>query len=480
MASDNIIGDLSLCVPELILAIGSLVILMLGVFFKKKSYFVIPFFAISVLFIAFIYLSIFSTEGIGFGGVYILDSWALFVKCIVLLSSILIFIMILAECRIHSFISFEFSVLLLLAILGNLLLISANDMIALYMALELQSLALYVIVAINRDDLRSSEAGLKYFVLGALSSGILLYGMSFVYGFTQHTGFVDIATTLSNENYSFGLALGFVLILVGIAFKISAVPFHMWTPDVYEGAPTSVTAFLATVSKISAIVVLTRIVVSVFGVLSFSSIQAIIFVSLASMFLGSFSAIGQKNIKRLMAYSSITHIGYALLGLISGTDAGVVSMLHYMIIYLIMVLGVFACIIALRFKEGGAVESISDLAGLSQDNPFIAFILTVLMFSLAGIPPFAGFFGKYFVFLSIIEEHFYTLAILGILSSVIGVYYYLRVIKVIWFDKSEKQFCPISPELKFVFSISGLFVVMYIFIASFLNSKINLAAASLF
>ncbi len=375
---------------------------------------------------------------------------------------------------------FEFPVLLVLATLGMLLMISANDLISLYLSLELQSLALYVVAAINRDSVRSTEAGLKYFVLGALSSGMLLYGMSLVYGFTGHTGFDEIAAALTAEGRSLGLVFGLVFILAGLAFKISAVPFHMWTPDVYEGAPTPVTAFFAAGPKIAAISILVRIVINAFEPVVADWQQIVVFISIASMLLGSFAAIGQRNIKRLMAYSSIGHMGYALVGLAAGSMAGVRGVILYMLIYMVMTLGTFACILAMRRREGEHVEGIDDLAGLSQTNPFMATVLTILMFSLAGIPPLAGFFGKYFVFVAAIEAHLYALAIIGVLASVVGAYYYLRVIKVMWFEEPRGEFARTAGELRLVFGLSGLFVLGYVLIGGPLGSAAEAAARTFF
>jgi NADH-quinone oxidoreductase subunit N len=375
---------------------------------------------------------------------------------------------------------FEFPVLLVLATLGMMLLISANDLLALYLGLELMSLALYVVAAINRDSLRSTEAGLKYFVLGALSSGMLLYGMSLIYGFTGNTGFDEIAAVLTSETRSLGVVFGLVFILAGLAFKISAVPFHMWTPDVYEGAPTPVTAFFASGPKVAAMAVLVRVVSEAFMPVFADWQQVVVFISIASMLLGSFAAIGQKNIKRLMAYSSIGHMGYALVGLAAGSETGVSGVALYMLVYMVMTLGTFACIMAMRRKEGGSVESVDDLAGLAATKPFMAIVMTALMFSLAGIPPLAGFFAKYFVFVAAIEAKLYALAIIGVLSSVVGAYYYIRVIKVMWFDEPNGEFGRTAGELRLVFGVSGLFVTAYVLFGGPVGSAATAAARSFF
>ena len=375
---------------------------------------------------------------------------------------------------------FEYPVLMVLATLGMMLMISANDLISLYLSLELQSLALYVVAAINRDSLKSTEAGLKYFVLGALSSGMLLYGMSLVYGFTGQTGFSEIASALTSEHRSLGLVFGLVFVLAGIAFKISAVPFHMWTPDVYEGAPTPVTAFFSAAPKVAAMAILIRLVAIAFKPIVADWQQIIVFLSIASMALGAFAAIGQTNIKRLMAYSSIGHMGYALVGIAAGNQEGISGVLLYMLIYSVMSLGAFACILAMRVKDGGAVEGIDDLAGLSKTNPVMALVLTLLMFSLAGIPPLAGFFAKYFVFMAAIKANLLTLAILGVLASVVGAYYYLRIVKVMWFDDVKREFTRPAGELKLVYGLSGLFVIGYLLIGGPIGAAAEAAARSFF
>ncbi len=481
MTVETLLASLHLAVPELILAVGALVLLMIGVFNGDKSTPTVTGLAVALLAAAGLWLVIASPNGEAFGGAYLADPFALFMKVLALIGSIVAMVMTVGtNARSEHLDRFEYPVLLLLATLGILLMISANNLISLYMSLELQSLALYVIAAINRDSLRSTEAGLKYFVLGALSSGMLLYGMSLVYGFTGNTGFSEIAQVLTGETRSLGVVVGMVFVLTGLCFKISAVPFHMWTPDVYEGAPTPVTAFLAAAPKVGAMAILVRTVSDAFQPVMADWQQIIVFISLASMLLGSFAAIGQKNIKRLMAYSSIGHMGYALVGLASGTQAGVSGVIIYMTIYMAMTLGTFACIIAMRRKEGEAVEGVEDLAGLSQTNPFMATMLTLLMFSLAGIPPLAGFFGKYFVFLAAIEAKLYALAIIGILSSVVGAYYYLRVVKVMWFDEPKGEFARVSPELRLVFGLSGLFVVGYLLIGGPVGSAAEAAAQSFF
>jgi NADH-quinone oxidoreductase subunit N len=480
MTAETLIASLQLSVPELILAVGALVLLMVGVFSGERSASTVTGLSVAVLIIAGLWLVLKTGNGEAYAGAFLSDPFAKFMKVLVLIGSITVMVMTVGHARSAQIDRFEFPVLLLLATLGMLLMISANDLISLYLSLELQSLSLYVVAAINRDSIRSTEAGLKYFVLGALSSGMLLYGMSLVYGFTGHTGFDEIAATLTAEGRSLGLVFGLVFILAGIAFKISAVPFHMWTPDVYEGAPTPVTAFFAAAPKVAAMAMLVRIVINAFEPVVADWQQIVVFISIASMLLGSFAAIGQRNIKRLMAYSSIGHMGYALVGLAAGSMAGVRGVILYMLIYMVMTLGSFACILAMRRRDGEHVEGIDDLAGLSQTNPFMATVLTILMFSLAGIPPLAGFFAKYFVFVAAIEAQLYALAIIGVLASVVGAYYYLRVIKVMWFDEAKGEFARTAGELRLVFGLSGLFVLGYVLIGGPLGNAAEAAARTFF
>jgi NADH-quinone oxidoreductase subunit N len=480
MTADTILASLQLSIPEIILAVGALALLMVGVFSGERSGTTVTGLAVALLIISGLWLVLATGEGQAYGGAFVSDAFAKFMKVLALIGSITAMVMTVGHARSEQLDRFEFPVLIVLSTLGMLLMISANSLLSLYLALELQSLALYVVAAINRDSLRSTEAGLKYFVLGALSSGMLLYGMSLVYGFTGQIGFQEIAAALTAEGRSLGLVFGLVFILAGLAFKISAVPFHMWTPDVYEGAPTPVTAFFAAAPKVAAMAMLVRIVIEAFQPVVADWQQVIVFISIASMLLGSFAAIGQRNIKRLMAYSSIGHMGYALVGLASGSMAGVRGVALYMLIYMVMTLGTFAIILAMRRKEGGNVENIDDLAGLSSTNPFMATVLTILMFSLAGIPPMAGFFAKYFVFMAAIEAHLYALAIIGVLASVVGAYYYLRVIKVMWFDEATGEFARTAGELKLVFGLSGLFVLGYVLIGGPIGNAAEAAARTFF
>jgi NADH-quinone oxidoreductase subunit N len=342
--------------------------------------------------------------------------------------------------------------------------VSANDLISLYIGLELQSLSLYVVASFRRDSRRSSEAGLKYFVLGALSSGMLLYGASLIYGFAGTTSFDGLATLfkgLGGEGSSVGLVVGLVFVISGLAFKVSAVPFHMWTPDVYQGAPTPVTAFFAVAPKIAAIALFVRVLMGPFGVMIGDWQQVVIVLSAASMVLGAFAAIWQTNIKRLMAYSSIGHVGYALIALAAGTEAGVRGVLVYMAIYLAMNVGTFCCILAMR-RTGRMVEGIDDLAGLARTHPMVAMALAAMMFSMAGIPPLAGFFGKFYIFVAAIDAGLIPLAVIGVLTSVVGAFYYLRIIKIMYFEEPVDAFDGKLPgEVRAVLVAATLFVMFF-------------------
>jgi NADH-quinone oxidoreductase subunit N len=474
-------SSLSLLAPELVIALGAMVLLMIGAYSSSRSYSMVNGLAVLLLVAAGAWTLFWSTDGEAFAGAFVSDPFARFMKLLTLVGSALTLVMSTGFAREQKFDKFEYPVLVLLATLGMLLMISANDMIALYLGLELQSLSLYVVAAINRDSLRSTEAGLKYFVLGALSSGMLLYGISLVYGYTGSTGFEQIAAALGSGERQLGLVFGLVFVLAGLSFKISAVPFHMWTPDVYEGAPTPVTAFFAAAPKMAAMALTVRVVMGAFEPLAADWQQIIVFISIASMVLGSFAAIGQHNIKRLMAYSSIGHVGFALVGLAANSQEGVRGVAIYMLIYLVMTLGTFAFILAMRRKEGN-VEEIGDLAGLSNTNPVMATILTILMFSLAGIPPLAGFWAKWYVFLAAINAGLYALAVIGVLASVVGAYYYLRIIKIMWFDEPVGGFLPMSGSLRFVLGLSGAFILFYVlpWIGGSVSSYAEAAAKTFF
>jgi NADH-quinone oxidoreductase subunit N len=347
----------------------------------------------------------------------------------------------------------------------------------LYLGLELMSLSLYVVAASNRDNAKSTEAGLKYFVLGALSSGMLLYGASLIYGFTGTVSFAGIAAAAKTG--SAGVVFGLVFLLAGLCFKVSAVPFHMWTPDVYEGAPTPITAFFASAPKVAALAVFTRVALTAFPGIVLQWQQIVVFVSIASMALGSFAAIGQTNIKRLMAYSSIGHMGFALVGLAAGTVEGAQGVLIYITIYVAMTLGSFAIILAMK-RNGLAVEEIKDFAGLSRTNPLIAFFFAMLLFSLAGVPPLAGFFGKWYVFVAAIKANLFALAVIGVLTSVVGCFYYLSIVKVMYFDEPAGKLDPVRVELRTVLAVAGLFNLLYFVYPGPLVSVATAAAKSLF
>lgn len=475
--------SLAIIAPELWLAVGAMVLLMVGVFSGRNATTLVTGLAVALLVIAAISAYRINESVTVLNGAFVVDPFAKFMKLLALIGAAVTIAMSINFMRREQFEKFEYPILVLLATTGMMLMISASSMLTLYLGLELQSLALYVCAALNRESTRASEAGLKYFVLGALSSGMLLYGITLVYGYTGHITFAGIADAISTGERSVGLVFGLAFILAGLAFKISAVPFHMWTPDVYEGAPTPITAFFAAAPKIAAMALLVRVTMGAFEPITHDWQQIIVFISIASMILGAFAAIGQTNIKRLMAYSSIGHMGYALVGLAAGTQAGINGVILYMTIYMVMTLGTFAIIIAMRRKEG-MVEDISDLTGLGSRHPVIAIALTVFMFSLAGIPPLAGFFAKYFVFVAAIEAGLFALAVIGVLASVVGAYYYIRIIKVMWFDEAEgaisEKFLPMANELKLVLGVSCIFVTVFYLFAGPLFDLTTAAAATFF
>jgi len=413
--------------PELVLVVGAMVLLMFGVMRGDRSTPTVCGLAILLLIVAGGLLVMQpAAKVVAFHGSFVLDSYARFLKILALAGSAVTILLSFEFLSAPGRQKFEYPVLILLSTAGMLVLVSAADLIALYLGLELMSLALYVIAAIDRDNVRSTEAGLKYFVLGALSSGMLLYGCSLVYGFTGTVSFAGIAKAAGGGGTGLGLTFGLVFLFAGFCFKVSAVPFHMWTPDVYEGAPTPVTAFFSSAPKVAAIAIFVRASIIAFPAIVSQWQQIVVFVAIASMALGSFAAIGQTNIKRLMAYSSIGNMGYALIGLAAGTADGVQGVLVYMAIYVAMTLGTFACILSMR-RDGQMVENISDLSGLARTKPAMAFFFAMLLFSLAGIPPLAGFFAKFYVFLAAIQAGLFTLAVIGVVTSVVGAYYYLRV-----------------------------------------------------
>ncbi len=467
--------------PELVLVVGAMALLMLGVFRGQRSAMLVNWLAIIVLIGAGVVIALLPSGRLtAFGDSFVLDGFARFLKQLVLIGCATAILMSFDYFSRGRQMKFEYPVLILLSTAGMLMLISAGDLIALYLGLELMSLALYVVAAFDRDNVRASEAGLKYFVLGALSSGMLLYGASLIYGFTGTISFAGIAKAATGQGgLSLGLIFGLVFLFAGFCFKVSAVPFHMWTPDVYEGAPTPITAFFAAAPKVAGIAMFVRTAVVAFPGIVPQWQQIVIFVAIASMVLGAFAAIGQRNIKRLMAYSSISHMGFALIGLAAGTADGVQGVLVYMAIYVAMTLGAFACILSMR-RDGEMVEEIHDLAGLARTNPAMAFFLAMLLFSLAGIPPLAGFFAKFYVFLAAIEAGLFTLAVVGVLASVVGCYYYLLIVKIMYFDEAARPFERMPIELKAVLAVTGLFNLLYFVYPGPLVDAARSAARSLF
>jgi NADH-quinone oxidoreductase subunit N len=464
--------------PELVLAIGAMVLLMIGAYRGQGTTALVTWLAVLLL-VATGVLELMLPPGklVTFGGSFIVDDFARFLKIVALIGSVATLTLSREFLANPSSRIFEYSILVVLSTLGMMVLISAGDLISLYLGLELMSLALYVVAASNRDNAKSTEAGLKYFVLGALSSGMLLYGASLVYGFTGTISFAGIAA--SAKTGSIGIVFGLVFVLAGLCFKVSAVPFHMWTPDVYEGAPTPITAFFASAPKVAAMAVFVRASLTAFPGIATQWQQIVVFVSIASMALGSFAAIGQTNIKRLMAYSSIGHMGFALVGLAAGTAEGAQGVLVYLAIYVAMTLGSFAIIIAMK-RNGQAVEQISDFAGLSRTNPVLAFFFAMFLFSLAGVPPLAGFFAKWYVFVAAIKADLFTLAVIGVLTSVVGAFYYLSIIKVMYFDEPLTPLDPVRVELRTVLAVTGVFNILFFALPGPLVSAATTAAKSLF
>ncbi|MBY0332100.1 MAG: NADH-quinone oxidoreductase subunit NuoN [Acetobacteraceae bacterium] len=470
----------TLALPEIALACAGLVILLVGVIPGRNTFFGCTMAVIGALLLAAV-LVLGQPEGTALGGLYVADAFSGFMKILALLGAALGLVLALDFNRRESLDRFEFPVLALFATTGMMVMVSANDLMAVYMGLELLSLPLYVIAAFDRDNGRSAEAGLKYFVLGALASGLLLYGVSLVYGFAGTTNFDRLADVFSgNGGVPAGVVVGLVFVVAGLIFKVSAVPFHMWTPDVYEGAPTPVTAFFAAAPKVAAVALLARVLLGPFGDLAAQWQQVIILASLGSMLLGAFAAVGQRNIKRLMAYSSIGHVGYALMGLAVVSDEGLRGLAIYMLIYMLMNIGTFAILVGMR-RRGRAVERIEDLAGLGGTDLGRALWMTVFMFSMAGIPPLAGFFGKLYVFLAAVQGGFWTLAVVGVLTSVVSAYYYLRIVKVMFFDEApaEGGLDATTPGLAAVTATTGIFNLVFCLYPAPLLLAAGLAAAAL-
>ncbi len=466
--------------PEIFLAGAALVLLLFGAFRGEGSARSVSWLAV----LAFIVAGILALAGggsrrVGFDGLFLADGFGLFMKILVLIGSAASVVLSIAYNARERKARFEFPVLVMLATVGMMMMISANDLISLYIGLELQSLALYVVAAFQRDSTRSTEAGLKYFVLGALSSGMLLYGCSLIYGFTGTTSFARLAAIVAGGTASSGLIIGIVFVSVGLAFKCSAVPFHMWTPDVYEGAPTPVTAFFSVAPKVAAIALFVRFLIEPFGGLAGEWRQIIEFIAICSMILGAVAAINQRNIKRLMAYSSIGHVGYALIGLAAGTEAGIRGVLIYMAIYIVMSLGTFAVILSMR-RQGRMVEAIDDLAGLARRQPGLALALGIFMFSMAGIPPTAGIFAKIYVFLAAIDAGLYGLAVIGVLSSVVGAFYYLRIVRLMYFDEPAPAFDRAEGGPRAVLAVAAFLVMLFFVWPAPLLDSAAVAASALF
>jgi NADH-quinone oxidoreductase subunit N len=480
--------DLAPAVTEIFLICVALALLMLGAFRGEEQdthRFVSSLAIMGLLVGLFIVLMGDKERAVTFSGMFVSDGFSAYMKALVLIGVAVCLVMTPSFFQKEGVNRFEYTVLALFATVGMLMMISSNSLISLYVALELQSLPLYVMTAFHRDQLRASEAGLKYFVLGALASGILLYGCSMVYGFTGTLSFDGLAVALSPETIGegtigVGVVVGLVFVAAGLAFKLAAVPFHMWTPDVYEGAPTPVTAFLAAAPKVAALALTIRVFYEAFGDWASQWQQIVVFISIASMLLGAFAAIGQTNIKRLLAYSGIGHIGFALVGLAAGTEQGVYSVLVYIAIYLVMTLGIFACVLALR-RNDIPVEKIDDLAGLAKQQPLFAAAIGVFMFSLAGIPPLAGFFGKFYVFMAAVDAGLVPVAIIGVLASVVGAYYYLRIVKVMYFDETiDPLDRSIGGEFSIVLGVAAVFNVAFCLRPSLLLGHAERAALALF
>ena len=465
--------------PEVVLAAGALLLVLFGAVRGANSGRLVMEIALALLTIAFLLLfTELKGKALIWDGAFIDDAYGRFMKGLALVGAIVTLVMSRDYLLRIGLNQFEFPILVLLAVLGMLILISAESLLGLYLGLELMSLSLYVIAAFQRDDVRASEAGLKYFALGALSSGMMLYGSSLLYGFAGTVSLQGISAALHGQ-INLGALFGLVFLLSGLAFKMSVAPFHMWTPDVYEGAPTPVTAFFASAPKMAAIAIMLRVVMTAFPSITSQWQQIIVFVSILSMAIGSFAAIGQTNIKRLMAYSSIGHMGFALVGLASGTENGVEGVLIYAALYLIMTLGTFAVIMSMRVA-GVYVERISDLAGLARTDRMLAFCMAMLMFSLAGIPPLAGFFAKWYVFNAAVQAGLYPLAVIGFLTSVVAAFYYLRIIKIIYFDEPAPAFDQAGPVLNFVVLVTTLAVLLFAFWPAPLLLAVSAAAKSLF
>jgi len=464
--------NIDLIFPEIFLSLSIMFLLILGVFKKNSENLVYNLSVIILIILLSLIINLFSiTETFVFNESYKIDNLSSFMKSLTIISAIFVMLSSSNYLKTLKILKIEYPILILSSILGMLVMISSNDLIVFYLGLELQSLALYVLASFNRDNILSSESGLKYFVLSALSSGLLLYGCSLVYGFSNSTNFTNIAN--SSLDIQYGVIFGLVFIIVGLAFKISAVPFHMWAPDVYQGSPTAVTLFFAALPKVAALTVFIRFLYTPFVNLIDQWQTILIFLSIASMVFGAVAAIGQSNLKRLIAYSSIGHMGYALAGLASGTNHGIQSSITYMTIYLIMTLAFFSCLFMLK-KKNKFYEKIEDLSGLSTNHPILSIALLIVLFSLAGIPPLAGFFAKFYIFMAVIEKSMYFLAIVGLLSTVVAAFYYLRLIKIIYFDKPKDEFeKDHNLGLKITLAISTGILALYFIYPGILNELVS-------
>ena len=464
--------DLNLISPEIFISLSLMFLLIVGVYKKNSSSFIYNLTILSLFVLLALILNLsYIEEAFIFDQSYKIDNLSTFMKILTVISAIFVMLTSSKYLKLTKIFKIEYPVLILSSILGMMVMISSNDLIVFYMGLELQSLSLYVLASFNRDNLLSTESGLKYFVLSALSSGILLYGFSLIYGFSGSTNFNEISINISDFQY--GLTFGIVFILVGLAFKISAVPFHMWAPDVYQGSPTSVTIIFAILPKIAALTVFIRFLYVPFVNMIDQWQMIVIFLTIASMTFGAVAAIGQKNLKRLVAYSSISHMGYALAGLTTVTNEGIQSSIIYMSIYLVMNLALFSCMFMMRRNEN-YFENIDDLSGLSKNHPILSFSMLIILFSLAGIPPLAGFFAKFYIFKAVIEQSMYFLAIVGLLSTVIAAFYYLRIIKIIYFDpEKEKYDTDHHIGLKISLLLSTVFILIYFI---YPNSLIDLVS----
>jgi len=483
---DTTLFDFAPAMPEIFLACVAMGLLMVGVFRTgeaEAAHLVWPLAVMALVVALFLLLVDDAEPAVTFAGQFVTDGFAVYLKVLILVGAGLCLMMSPSFMQREGIERFEYPVLVLFTTVGMMMMISANSLLSLYIGLELHSLPLYVMTAFHRDQIRSTEAGLKYFVLGALASGLLLYGCSLVYGFTGTLSFDGLAQVFQSvdgsRTISLGVLIGIVFIAAGLAFKLAAVPFHMWTPDVYEGAPTPVTAFIAAAPKVAAIGLTLRVLYQPFGEWAADWQQIVVFIAVASMLLGSFAAIGQTNVKRLLAYSGIGHIGFALVGLAAGTEDGVYSVLVYMTIYMIMTIGAFGCVMAMR-RHGQAVEEVADLAGLGRNQPMLAAALAIFMFSMAGIPPLAGFFAKLYVFLAAVQADMVPLAVIGLLASVVGAFYYIRVVKVMYFDDPNEAFDqPMGREISIIVAATAVFNVVFCLLPSPLLNQAKAAAAAL-